>query len=149
MQDLTGYVWSQAGIDLLTDDLYGVLTLAGGVDGKTSTAPATSPSATSLLVVDRYASAAALFAVEAEAARPGSERRLFPNVDLDDEGEATLDIGLTDLFVTVLGKRVSADGLEVAATADLWRAVNTMEGPRVAWAAVLSGLLRDPDFLLY
>jgi hypothetical protein len=54
------------------------------------------------------------------------------------------------LVRTVLGRDVATDGPEVTALTDLWSEVYTLDpSPLTAWKAVLTALLRDPDFVLY
>lgn len=72
--DLTGFRFTTGGADLLTTDLTGLRTLAGGGDGRAGASPATSPTATMSLAWERTAEAAALYAVDhpiaPSAARP-------------------------------------------------------------------------------
>lgn len=153
--DITGFRWTYADYAMLQNDLVGVRTLAGGADGSTVVRTARSPSATLLLVQERLAEAAATHVAAAEAALAPAERRLFTEVDGsespdDPAGRARMAAQVQALHLRVFGASVAADGPEVAAALDLWAAVYAIEAsPVSAWAAVLTALLRDPDFLFY
>ncbi|MFZ5478674.1 MAG: DUF1549 domain-containing protein [Myxococcota bacterium] len=141
VEALTGYRWTRHGYDRMRTDAVGFRTLAGGLDGIAVTAPATSPTATIVLVQERLAEAAAWHAVYEEP------KRLFAGFDFAD-GDAAAQ--LAALHLAVLGRRVEPDGEEVAALLELLGELREVEpDPRDAWAGVLSALLRDPDFLLY
>lgn len=150
--DLTGFRYTYAGYDMLQTDTYGLRTLAGGVDGVYSTKPADRPTATSVLVNERVAQAAASAVVAGDLAAPDAAR-LFTAVSLtatpasDPDGFAAQ---LQLLHLRLFGDRVAADGPEVQANVALWQELYVAEGsaPR-AWSGVLSTLLRDPAFLLY
>lgn len=147
VEDLTGYRWTYAGYDLMGTDQVGYRTLAGGLDGYEVTAAATTPNATLALVQERLAEAAAWYAVHDEPTR------LFGEVDFSETpatGRAAMVRQLQALHLRIFGRRIAADGEEVAANLELWEALHAVERDgRAAWAGVLSALLRDPDFLLY
>src|SRR5262249_35850513 len=128
-------------------------TLAGGIDGSTVTVPAWQPNTTVLLVEDRVATGAAAFAVEREQMLAPAERRLFGKIAFDEtmtSNPEVVDAQIADLVRTVLGRDVQSAGPEVAALAALWsEAYGIDPSPLTAWKAVLSALLRDPDFVLY
>ena len=151
VQDITGYKLTYFGFDLFQSDLFGLQTLAGGADGVTVLEPARTPNATMLLAQERLAEASSWFAVERDAA--GSPE-LLTDIDFtetpDGDGAERMVAQLQALHLRVLGHDVDADGPEVAANLDLWRALYDVEqDPLAAWAGVLSVLLRDPDFILY
>ena len=57
---------------------------------------------------------------------------------------------IQDLHLRIFGKRVEADGEEVAANLALWEELYAISSDQqAAWSGLLSALLRDPDFLLY
>lgn len=146
IEDLTGFRWTATGYDMLGTDSVGVRTLAGGADGYNTTATATTPNATLLLVQARLAEAGALWVVDNEP------ERLF-TVDFaatPETDQAAMAEQIQALHLRIFGRRVAVDGDEVAAGLELWSAVYAVEGDgATAWAAVLTALLRDPDFLLY
>jgi hypothetical protein len=148
--DLTGFTWTGDGIPLLDDDETGVRTLAGGADGREVTAEADAPNATTLLVQERLAEAAALWAVTHDAERPAAAR-LFDGGALDGDGtpETRAEVA-RGLFRRLLGQRVAPDGDEVGTVLALWDEARRTEGSAArAWAVVLAFLLRDPDFRVY
>lgn len=152
--DLTGFDWSIEGVTLLDHEGYtGIATLAGGIDGATVTRPATSPSATTALVQDRLATGAAAFAVERERALPDSERRLLAGIDFSESLPADEDeiaSVIAGLYASILTRSVSPADEPVLALLDLWSEVHTLDGKtESAWAAVITALLRDPDFVTY
>lgn len=154
VEDLTGWRWTQAGADMLRTDEDGVRTLAGGIDGYTVTAVATSPNATWMLVSQRVAEAAAAWAVGEEARQAPADRRLFTAVDLDARtpDEATIREQLRLLLLRVHSRVVEPDDPDVDALLELWRGLAAADGGRDdtdPWTGVLVALLRDPDFVLY
>jgi hypothetical protein len=146
IEDLTGFRWTYTGQDMLGTDTVGVRTLAGGADGYNTTATATTPNATLVLVQERLAEAAAAWVVANEP------DRLF-TVDFTETPETDRDAMIAQiqsLHLRLFGHRVSADGDEVAAGLELWQSIYAVErDPEGAWIGVLSALLRDPDLLLY
>lgn len=152
VEDLTGFRFTYAGYDLLGSDTYGVRTLAGGVDGVYATRPATEPTATATLVVERIAQAAAWHVAEHDRDEP-TAARLFTRVDFHETPASDRDAmvaQLQELHLRLFGTRIAADGQEVEANLELWEDLYAVEGDKVAaWAGVLSVLLRDPQFLFY
>jgi hypothetical protein len=150
LEALTGLSWEDNGIPLLTSDLIGYLTLAGGVDGYTSTVAAELPSPTILLVQERLAEASAESAVRATLEDPGSVAlldRLDEAWRPASDGDAMTE-QLTLAHRRALG-RLPSDG-EVQTLLGLWDELYALEDDAVlAWAGTLSLVLRDPDFLLY
>ncbi|MBX2803030.1 MAG: hypothetical protein KTR31_35430 [Myxococcales bacterium] len=151
VEALTGYVWESGGVELLTSDLLGYLTLAGGADGFTVTERAHEPTPTILLVQERLAEAAAEHAVRATLEQPGSvpwldalDEAWRPDTDADRMEEA-----LSTATLRALGR--AATQAELADLMDLWEELYALQGdsPVLAWTGTLSVLLRDPDFLLY
>lgn len=152
VEALTGFRWSVDGQDMLTSDIAGLRTLAGGADGYSTVTPVTRPIPTLSLVVERVAEAAGDYAVTAEAAMDGSDRRLFTLVDPTDSApeQAAIAAQIAALTLAFLSQEVEPDSEEVLALVALWQALLAAEGtPERAWAMLLSALLRDPDFLFY
>lgn len=156
--DLTGFRFTTGGADLLTTDLTGLRTLAGGGDGRAGSSVATAPTATMSLAWERTAEAAALYAVDHPNAAPDA-RALFTAVDVDAEpaGDSGLAVDDDDmraeavaLHRRLFGTVVTPAGPEVRETLHLWDRAFAIEGDaRRAWAAVLTALLRDPDMVFY
>lgn len=154
--DLTGFDWTVRGRALLDHEDGGLVTLAGGIDGRTVTTPASEPNTTSTLVLDRIASGAARFAVDTDRAAAPRDRVLFGSALTFDEtpdhpaDRDAMAAEMVDLYARVLSLPVAADGPEVEALLGLWSEVYAAEpDPSTAWAAVVSALLRDPSFALY
>jgi hypothetical protein len=152
IEDLTGFRFAYYGYDLLESDTYGVRTLAGGVDGVYSTKAATEPTATMALVLERYAQAAADWAVQRDS--DDVERAtLFTEIDFSETPASNPDpmiAQLQTLHRRLFGVTIAADGPEIDANLALWTDLFEVEGSSEgAWTGLLSVLLRDPDFLLY
>jgi hypothetical protein len=153
VKDLTGFDWRYAGFDMLKSDMVGLRTLAGGADGYTVTADATSPNATLVLVQQRLAEAASDYSVEKERAEAPASRRLFTEIgftETPDSDEKTMRKQIRLLHERVLGNVVADDGPEVEANLELWQHLYAVgDDPAAAWKGLLCALLRDPDFLFY
>ena len=162
VEDLTGFVWTRDGADLLSIDAVGVeekeedrgasgtgfRTLAGGTDGDSVVVSAMLPSVPSLLVQARLAEGAAAYAVGQAAAGAPS---LFEGIDVTvvptpEDAARTVQ----RLYLRVLSRHVALDAPEVTELLALWDAAHAVRNdPREAWATVLTALLRDPSFLVY
>ncbi len=146
VEDLTGFTWTYSNYDMLRTDTYGFRTLAGGADGYNVTATATSPNATLVLVQERLAEAASAYVIASDPSR------LFTIdfTETPDTNKAAMVAQIQLLHRRVLSHEVTADGDEVNGALALWSSVYAVEGTtQGAWTAVLSALLRDPDFLYY
>jgi hypothetical protein len=152
VEDLTGFRFRSGAWDLLTSDLVGYLTLAGGADGVYATRSATSPNATLLLVQQRLAEGAASFVVAEDLADPG-RGRLLTRIDGSERpgtDRAVMAAQVQDLHWRLFGHRVAADGPEVEANLALWSDLYEVDSDAdMAWAGLVTALLRDPDFLFY
>jgi hypothetical protein len=151
IEDLTGYRFRVSGYDMLQTDLFGLRSLAGGADAYTGTGGASSPTPTMALVQQRVAEAAAYNAVVTESDQPADQRRLFPEgFPRPDEDNGAAVAQLQHLHLSLFGRRVATDGEEVTAGLALLDELLQIDGQAaVAWANLLSVLLRDPDILLY
>jgi hypothetical protein len=57
---------------------------------------------------------------------------------------------LQALYLRVFSKRVAADAAEIEQDLALWQELFSLTAnTRIAWAGVLSSLLRDPEFIFY
>jgi hypothetical protein len=149
IEALTGFRFTVQGFDMMQTDLVGLRTLAGGADGYTVSRAAQQPTPTMLLVQERLAQGAAYALLARES---DGERVVFS------EGIPADPVAQRDAFVAQIqrlhlllyGRRVPADGSEVESNLALWSdlAATGVE-PAVAWADLVSALLRDPDLLLY
>ena len=157
VEALTGYRMTAHDYDLLQTDLFGIRTLAGGVDGLSVTKPAEAPTPTSVLAQERIAEAASWTVVgdDAAAVDAGETPRLFGQVDFTETLDSDPEVirsQLETLHRQVLSHDPSNDA-DTEALEDsmiLWSAIYDLTGDaQAAWAGVLSALLRDPDFLFY
>jgi hypothetical protein len=151
VEDLTGYRFTYAGYDMMSTDTYGLRTLAGGVDGNFVTRPASEPMTTMVLVQERLAQGAAWYVVEQD--RAAEAPSLFTEIDFSETPETNPEPMVRQiqaLHLRVFGDRVASDGPEVQANLELWSDLYGVDGdPEMAWAGLLSVLLRDPHFLVY
>jgi hypothetical protein len=136
----------------LETDSGGLRTLAGGIDGKNVTQPATEPMTTLVLVQERFAQAAANHVVAHDRDRP-DEARLFREIDFHETpntGRAEMVKQIQSLHLRLFGAQIDADGPEVQANLQLWEDLYEVSLTiEEAWAGLLTVLLRDPDFLFY
>jgi hypothetical protein len=153
VEALTGFTWTSNGYDMMRTDAVGVGNLAGRADGFRMSRHTSSPNTTLLLVQERLAQAGAVHAIQTEMAQAQKNRTLFTEADLSLPVDADHDAAVAQLqalHLRVLSRRVEADGPEVAANLALWEELYAAdENPTLAWAGVLTALLRDPDFILY
>jgi len=152
VEDLTGFRFTHLGYDLLQSEVFGVRSLADGVDGLYASRPNAVPTATSALVLERLTQAAAAYAVAHDRADPAAAV-LFRDIDFTETpatDRAAMVAQLQALRARVQGARVDADGEEVEADLGLWSELYALDGdPAVAWSGVLSVLMREPTFLFY
>jgi hypothetical protein len=144
--DLTGFRWTDQGLDLLRNDEFGYRILAGGVDGDSTTTPSVAPTLTRSLVLRRLAQAAAsqVVAEDLESTDP----RLLTWVGRDTQpGDPAFESQLMALRRQLHGSSGAAE--ELAADLALWQAVEEQEGAQIAWASLISVHIRDPLFWLY
>jgi hypothetical protein len=137
VEDLTGFRWEWKGFDQLDSDQYGYRVLAGGVDGTTVYRNQDDPGMTWALVVERLAQAAAEVAVDDGLL---GDLGHVP-------GDAALTAALETLHFRLMGRRLTADESEEVLV--LWQVVYAKYGASIAWKAVISAWLRDPEFVSY
>ncbi len=153
IETLTDFKWTFNEYDMFDNDIIGLRSLAGGSDGRSAASVTTVPNATMLLVHATLSEQAAQYVLQQESPQEQSERRFFihmdPNQNIEESiGAATQQI--IHLHLIVLSANVSKDGPEVEAAQNLWNAVFAInQDPEEAWAAVLTAILRDPNYLLY
>jgi hypothetical protein len=136
VEDLTGFRWRLDDFDMLSTDTVGFRTLGGGFDGSFVLQPIRRPNPTVVLVQQRLAELAAPWAVEHDAER-GS-----PLFGADDPDQT-----IETLFRRALSRSPTAT--EAGEARALWEAVLAETSTEEARVAVLTYVLRHPDFLLY
>ncbi|MDP2309649.1 MAG: hypothetical protein Q8P18_26755 [Pseudomonadota bacterium] len=148
VEDLTGYRMVIGGHDVIREDYYGMRTMAAGAGVDVGTA---APSPTMIEVEARIAEAAASHVVTADASSEAP--RLFTEIALTEvpaEGSEARVAQIQRLYLRVLGQDVAEQSEEVADAVSLWNDLYAADGdPQLAWAGVLTALMRDPDFLYY
>lgn len=156
VEDLTGFRWTYGDFDMFGNDIVGLRSLAGGVDGRSAGKEATVPNATLLLVQSLLAEQAAAYRVQLELGEELSDRRMFTVADLTqdiDTDPSTLSSAaeqVQQLYRVILTQEVALEGMEVVSILNLWREVYALTSdPIEAWTVVLTALLRDPTYLLY
>jgi hypothetical protein len=156
IESLTGFRWTYGDFEMLENDIVGLRSLAGGVDGRSAGKEAIVPNATMILVQGLLAEQASAYRIQQEMLVDASERRFFSFVELDSDIDVDgirLENARTQvqhLHRVILTQEVSVDGLEVSAGLELWREVYTLTGDAVeAWTVLTTALLRDPKYLLY
>jgi hypothetical protein len=145
--DLTGFEWTFAGYAQLDNDTIGYRNLAGGVDGVAITRPQDAPSLTWALTVQRLSEAAAAHGVQADLV-DGDGPGLLDAVDLSTTStDPAFKEQVINLHLRLFGEQPTPDW--ITAIGDLWEVVDASEGPQTAWTAVLSAMIRDPEFGSY
>lgn len=145
--DLTGFSWWYEGFDQLANDTHGYRVMAGGVNGFHVTQAQSDPSVTHGIVVQRLAEAGAQTVVSHDLV-DGLEPRLFGELTLDDRpGDEAFESALLALRWRLHARRASSE--ELQDLADLWVDIYALSDAQTAWSAVLSALLRDPEFVSY
>ena len=159
----TGYRWELRGRPGLSRNVDGLAVLSGGPDGRFVTEPNFDPSVGLLLVQERLAQAAAWHVASHDLDRDREgEPRLLRFVGRDDRPEADREAfraQIEQLYVEILGvpldAPVDAEGNrgeppEVEELIALWKRLFSVDArPEVAWAGVLSVVLRDPLLIFY
>jgi len=156
IEALTGFRWTYGDFDMFGNDIVGLRSLAGGIDGRSAGQEARVPNATMILVHGLLAEQASAYRVQQEVAQPVSERQFFQFIDLEediDQDQQTLlsaQQQIQYLHSLILTQAVEVDGLAVAAGLDLWREIYRLTGDAAeAWTVVSTAILRDPSYLLY
>ena len=148
VEDLTGFSWWYDNFDQMANDTHGYRIMAGGVNGYHVTRPQMDSSVTQALVVQRLVEAGAQTVVTHDLVDAGETPRLFSGITLDDRpGDSAFEAQLTQLHWRLLARQPQDD--QRAALGDLWLAVHDISDAATAWTAVLSALLRDPEFVSY
>lgn len=156
VEALTGYRWTYGEYDMFGNDIVGLRSLAGGIDGRSAGQEARVPNATMILIQGLLAEQAAGYRIQQELEQELSVRSfftyvdLFQDIDADDASLAAASTQVQHLYRVVLTQEVDGDGVEVASVLNLWREIYGLTGDSVeAWTVVTTALLRDPNYLLY
>ena len=154
MQGITGYRWTFDGVEGLRSNSLGLPVLAGGIDSLFVTTRGYEPGVGTLFTLERLAWSAAYDVARQDLAvdRQG-EARLLLYVTVEDRPETSaerFDAQIRHLYLAATGLPLALDATEPALLSALWAEVWSVEGDAtLAWAAVLSAVLRDPRVLTY
>jgi hypothetical protein len=154
IEDITGYRWTFGGIDGLTEHDLGLPGLTGGVDGKFLTERSYEPGVGALFVQERLAWSAG-WNVATHDLDPGrtDDAVLLGFVTIDDRPDSAADAfsgQIRSLYEAATGLPMESDDARIDSLVTLWRQVYSVDAdPVVAWAAILTAVLRDPRVLTY
>ena len=145
VEALTAFTWRNNESELLRSPPPGLLVAAGGVDGVEMTRASRVPNVPMLLIQERLAEAAASHVITQEEQELGSS----PLLEGDEfSAEPSLST-LRRLRLAILGDPAPADE-DLSLDQQLWQDAYDLSGSTaIAWQALLSSLLRDPDLLFY
>ena len=154
VEGITGYRWTFDGADGLTTDVVGLPVLVGGIDSVDVTQRSYEPGVGALFTQKRLAWSAAWDVArhDLDVDRTDDARMLqYVTVqDTPDSAPDTFDAQIRSLYLQATGLPLANDATEPAELAALWNQVMTVQAdPVMAWAAVLSAVLRDPRVLTY
>ena len=149
IEDLTGFTWTLEGWDQLDNDEVGYRVLLGGVDGVTVTSPLRDPALSRVLALKRLAQGAGAAVAAADLHPEATTRTLLGEVTRDSRpGDAVFTAQLQALSWRLYAVPLDAD--RQAELEALWTAVAAEDGSErmaeLAWASVLSVMIRDPRF---
>ncbi|MFT7521696.1 MAG: hypothetical protein ACI9MC_003848 [Kiritimatiellia bacterium] len=161
--DKTGYRWNIRGRAALDRNAIGLAVLAGGTDSVFVHEPNSDPSVGLVFVQERLAQAAAYHVASHDLAKDREDDAvLLRYVTRRDTPESNRDIfrvQIEQLYLEVTGNTlpipVDTDGVEgeppeVAELIVLWKQLHSVNAnPEMAWAGVLSVVLRDPEVIFY
>lgn len=146
--DLAGLRWERDGYDQLDNDLYGFRVLGGSVDGVTLTAPQRTPGLTWALTAQRAAEFSAARIVDRDLAEGATPELLLGATSATLPDDPAFTDAVAAAYWRLLAERPAE--ADLAALADLAQQVLDAGGTSAdAWTAVVTVLLRDPDFLSY
>lgn len=146
--DLADLDWERDGYDQLDNDLYGFRVLGGSVDGVALTAPQRTPGLTWALTAQRAAEFSAARIVARDLADGAAPALLHGVTAVTPPSDPAFEDAVAAVYWRLLAERPTAD--DTASLLTLAQQVIDAGGtPADAWSAVLTVLMRDPDFLSY
>ncbi len=152
--DITGYTWYFDGRDGLRNQSLGLPTLAGGIDSRFVTQRSYIPTVGMVFIQERLAQAAAWYVAEHDLS-PAREReaQLLRYVTIKDTPESNpeaFEEQIRYLYLTITGRPLAPEATEPAELIEVWKGLYSVEAsPTLAWAGVLSAVLRDPRVIFY
>lgn len=154
IEGITGYTWSFDGVEGLRSNSLGLPVLAGGIDSLYVTTRGYEPGVGTLFTQERLAWSAAYDVArhDLDVDRQG-DARLLLYVTVEDRPQTSaerFDGQIRHLYLAATGLPLAEDATEPSELSALWAEVWSVEGDAtLAWAAVLSAVLRDPRVLTY
>lgn len=137
-------------VDLLNNDLYGVRSMMGGIDGYTVTHPTHTPTPVAQLALRVVASEAAGHVVDADFALSPDQRRLLRLIEPGETAPGPVRQQIANLYLRILAHPVGPRSRDVDDAYELFRdAVEASGDPSTGWKVVITALLRDPAMVLY
>ena len=160
VEDLTGFRWRtelpvnfQNGtlgpIDLMTTDLLGFRTLAGGHDSFYVTQAARNMNVTSMLTLQNLAQLAAAHVVTQDFSGSG-QKRLLSLVDNLTTDEAEIKLQLQQLHLRILGEKLATTDPMLQETWELFSAAYALNNQvERAWMLTIAAMLQDMKVAYY
>lgn len=154
LQDLTGYTWYFDGRDGLRNQSLGLPTLAGGIDSLFVTQRSYIPTVGMVFIQERLAQAAAWYVAEHDLnPERETEAQLLRYVTVEDTPESNpeaFEEQIRYLYLSITGRPLAPEATEPAELIEVWKGLYSVEAsPTLAWAGVLSAVLRDPRVIFY
>ncbi len=154
--DKTGYRWDFGGRDGLTWNERGLAVLAGGIDSRFVTTSSHDPSVGMVLIQERLAQSAG-WHVAIHDLNPETlpeDRTLLKYVTSEmtpENNPEEFEVQIRDLYLQITGVPLEEEAPEVEELMTLWKQIRTPEenSAQVAWAGIVSVVLRDPMVLFY
>lgn len=136
-------------LSLTDDDVFGIRSMAGGIDGARVTRPTHTPTPTRLLWAASFAAEAAGWVVPRDLGSP-TTARLLTSVTATTSDEPKVRVQLADLHARILGELVATHSPEVDDSYALFEAGLESHGsPEGAWKVVLTAMFQSPRVLFY
>lgn len=159
ISEKTGYRWDFDGRDGLRYNDDGLVVLGGGIDSRYVTSPSHDPSVGMVFIQERFAQAAGWHVArhDLDPAREGEAILLRYVTALDDPetSRSAFAAQIESLYIDITGRPLAPleqeqEPEEVERLIVLWQQLFSVEAdPEMAWAGVVSVVLRDPAVLFY
>lgn len=154
IEDITGYTWTMNGVNILTNQGLGVPVLLGGLDGANVSKRNYNPSVGLTFVQERLAQAAG-WNVAQHDLDPNREGDsiLLHYVTYEDtpaNNPEAFEEQFRFLYLRITGHALKENATEPQDLMLLWDQLHSIKAsPTLAWAGVISAVLRDPAVIVY
>ena len=154
MADITGYTWFFDGRDGLKNQSIGLPTLAGGIDSKFIVERTYTPGVGLVFIQERLAQAAAWHVAQHDLnPERTTEAQMLHFVTIEDTPDTNPEAfreQIRHLYLVVTGHPLAEDAREPDQLMEVWKNLYSVEAsPTLAWAGVVSAVLRDPSIIFY